>query len=166
MADIVDQLKKILAMTTSSDIEEARTAAMLFCKRIRDYGIELVLPGHDAQDDAEDVDDFFFRHVRNQPPFQPKASPWERWNRPPPPPPQPPPPPPAPPKPPHAYRKPKFEWPPVHITAKHSDSCKQCGKMCNAGDKVFWRRKHGITHDTKGCEAFWWVEQKQQEIPF
>ena len=44
MSRIVDKIRKLIALTTSPSVEEARTAASLAVKLIREHNVELTLP--------------------------------------------------------------------------------------------------------------------------
>jgi hypothetical protein len=42
MADIVSKVEKLVAMSSSPHLEEARTSSYIACKLIRDYGLKIV----------------------------------------------------------------------------------------------------------------------------
>jgi hypothetical protein len=45
MADVVERVRALIARTSSPHEEEARTAAMIACRLIREHGLDVVPPG-------------------------------------------------------------------------------------------------------------------------
>lgn len=142
MADVMDRLRKLLAMAESPVDEEARTAALLAVRLIKEHKIELALPGNKPPAAAG-----------APPPPTPRATgaPWPPPNpfrndpfREPTPPPPPPPP---------ATRAYRFGGPPVRLFAKFAGACAHCNRSFARDAEVFWMRRHGTTHVT--CVEYW-----------
>lgn len=63
MADIVERVRALIARTSSPHEEEARTAAVIACRLIREHQLDVVPPGPPASVGHED---FYQRHERER----------------------------------------------------------------------------------------------------
>ena len=63
MADVVERVKALIARTSSNHEEEARTAAMIACRLIREHELDIVPRGATA---SVGVEDFWEHHERER----------------------------------------------------------------------------------------------------
>lgn len=64
MADVLLKIQRLLALSTSSNENEARTAAIAAAKLIREFGVILTLPGQALDPDAEPITPGIVRHPK------------------------------------------------------------------------------------------------------
>ena len=160
--DILDKLKKLLEMTASPAEEEARTAAALACKLIREHAIELRLPGTpkpnvqkvgvhdgfwadglfaDAQRRAENERMAKMREAARGPrvsvdPVKERVEDIFHTSQP--------------------KRVRRFKEDPVTLRLSYSTTCKQCGLGVMAGNMGMWLKGEGVTHTF--CTEYWTKE--------
>lgn len=160
-------------MTESSDMEEARTAAMTAVRLIKKHNIQFQLPSsHGSAPHAATRPDEWGQHIQDlfnamhfsqrvprYAPSQtvPKGSPAPTAPTPtaPPPtaPPSPQPPPRATPTPPPPPKPSTPKTQPVLIESRYGGPCKSCRKRYDKGEMVYWCRGKGVTHEH--CKSYW-----------
>lgn len=155
-ANLLDRVTKLIALASSNQLEESRTAAALACKLIREQGFKVVA-GSDTDTGTRGSDWWREKYGPSGPP-SPEQEPFshEWWRAPPrrasgspppPPPREPPPPKPKPaPAPPPPAPTPAPAVPRKTIRARYGGWCAKCHERFEPGDGIAWARGAPTTH--------------------
>jgi uncharacterized protein DUF2786 len=130
MADVLDKIRKLMALAASPNENEARTAALLAVKLMGEHKVELRLPVAARQSSAfldSFWDDFLGKdaHARYRDQYA------ER-----------------PPRSPYKDLRSTVQWDPFAVDDRKSytRNCVVCGKDFTSADRVVWSTRYGTAH--------------------
>lgn len=161
MSKELDRILKLIALTTSPNENEARNAAFLATKLIREHKIVLSDPsdarrvGSPMGTGWSDLDDFFRNHTpRQQPRQQPQPPPRQR----------------PPPRPEPSFNRPTNKadfmgrfWRRYPENRFDDSFCRNCGKRIDLRAPVTWLKGEGSYHDE--CWSSSWSTKPQPPKP-